>query len=177
MCGSGTFVIEAAEIAARRNPGRNRHFAFEQFANFDAQAWQQMRAVKSAREPAFLCYGSDRDAASVEMSQQNAERAGVSGHTSFRQSTISDATPPEGPPGLLIVNPPYGERIGDAARIGALYRALGQTLQNRFTGWRVGLVTSEPSLAYATGLPFLPNQAPVPHGGLRVTLYRTNALA
>ncbi|MBR0644946.1 THUMP domain-containing class I SAM-dependent RNA methyltransferase [Plastoroseomonas hellenica] len=177
MCGSGTFVIEAAEIAARLNPGRSRHFAFEQLATFDADAWQRMRAVKSARVPAARCYGSDRDAGAIAMSRANAERAGVAGHTEFRHCAISDILPPAGPPGLVIVNPPYGTRIGDRATLFPLYRALGQVLLSRFAGWRVGIVTGEPALAQATALPFLPPGAPVPHGGLRVTLFRTSPLA
>lgn len=176
MCGSGTFVIEAAEIAARLNPGRHRHFAFEQFANFDAEAWTKMREVKSAREPQSRFYGSDRDAGAIKMSQSNAERAGVANYTEFRQTTISDLAPPETSPGLVIVNPPYGERIGDRKKLTPLYQTLGETLKARFTGWRVGLVTSEPALARATGLPFLPPAAPVQHGGLRVTLYQTGPL-
>jgi putative N6-adenine-specific DNA methylase len=111
------------------------------------------------------------------MSRANAERAGVAEFTEFRQCTISDIVAPAGPPGLVIVNPPYGTRISDRAKLQPLYRALGQTLLTRFAGWRVGLLTTEPSLAKATGLPFLPTDAPVPHGGLRVTLYRTVALS
>ncbi|HWL83456.1 MAG TPA: class I SAM-dependent RNA methyltransferase [Roseomonas sp.] len=176
MCGSGTFVIEAAEIAARLNPGRARHFAFERLATFDAEAWERMRAVKSARVPAARFYGSDRDAGAVAMSRANAERAGVTEFTEFRQATISEATPPEGPPGLVILNPPYGTRIGDSKQLSPLYRALGQTLLGRFGGWRVGIVTNEPRLAHATGLPFLPPGAPVPHGGLRVSLFQTGPL-
>ena len=176
MCGAGTFVIEAAEIAARLNPGRLRPFAFEQFATFDAEAWARMRAVASGRAPAARCFGSDRDAGAIEMSRANAARAGVADHALFRQATISDAVPPEGPPGLVMVNPPYGARMGDKAALVPLYRALGQVLRQRFTGWRVGLVTSESSLAQATALPFLPPAAPVPHGGLRVSLYRTAPL-
>ena len=177
MCGSGTFVIEAAEIAARLNPGRARHFAFEELASFDAEAWQRMREVKSMREPAARFHGSDRDAGAIAMSRANAERAGVAGWTSFRQATISEIVPPEGGPGLVIANPPYGTRIGDKAKLLPLYQTLGQTLLRRFSGWRVGIVTSEPRLAHATGLPFLPTGAPVPHGGLRVTLYQTAPLA
>lgn len=176
MCGAGTFVIEAAEIAARLNPGRLRHFAFEQFATFDAEAWERMRAVGSRRPPAANCHGSDRDAGAIEMSRANAARAGVADHALFRQATVSDAVPPEGPPGLVMVNPPYGNRLGDTSALAPLYRALGQVLRQRFPGWRVGLVTSEPALAHATALPFLPSDAPVPHGGLRVTLYRTAPL-
>lgn len=176
MCGAGTFVIEAAEIAARLNPGRLRPFAFEQLATFDAEAWERMRAVQSQRPPAADCHGSDRDAGAVEMSRANAARAGVVEHALFRQCTVSDAAPPEGPPGLVMVNPPYGTRLGDKAALVPLYRALGQVLRQRFSGWRVGLVTSEPSLAQATALPFLPPGPPVPHGGLRVVLYRTATL-
>ena len=177
MCGSGTFVIEAAEIAARLNPGRNRPFAFEHLASFDAEAWQRMRAVQSSRPPAARCHGYDRDAGAVEMSRANAARAGVSDSTEFYQAPISALTPPAGPPGLVIVNPPYGTRLGERDKLVPLYQALGQVLASRFAGWRVGLVAAEPALARATRLPFLPPGAPVPHGGLRVTLYRTGVLA
>lgn len=176
MCGSGTFVIEAAEIACRLNPGRNRHFAFERLANFDPEAWQAMREVKSRREPAARFYGSDRDAGAIAMSIANAERADVADCTEFRQAAISEIAPPEGPPGLVIVNPPYGTRVGERVKLEPLYRAFGQVLRTRFTGWRVGLIAADPKLAYATGLPFLPTEAPVPHGGLRVTLFRTEPL-
>ena len=110
------------------------------------------------------------------MSRANAARAGVADHVEFRQCTVSDVVVPAGAPGLVIVNPPYGTRLGDKAELAPLYRALGQVLRQRFSGWRVGIVTSEPSLAQATALPFLPTGAPVPHGGLRVTLYRTAPL-
>lgn len=176
MCGSGTFVIEAAEIAARLNPGRLRHFAFEHLATFDAEAWRRMRAVHGGREPAARFHGSDRDAAAIDMSRANAARAGVAELTEFRRAAVSDCVPPAGPPGLVIANPPYGLRMGDTGRLAGLYRALGRTLRDCFAGWRVGLVTSEPALAHATGLPFLPPGPPVPHGGVRVTLFRTAAL-
>ncbi|AWK88117.1 THUMP domain-containing class I SAM-dependent RNA methyltransferase [Azospirillum thermophilum] len=176
MCGSGTFVIEAAEIAAGLHPGRSRHFAFEQLATFDAAAWQRLRTGGDGTVPSVRFYGSDRDAGAVAMSRANAERAGVAGWTDFRQHAISDLVPPDGPPGLVIVNPPYGSRIGDRKPLFALYGALGQTLLSRFGGWRVGLVTNEESLAKATGLPFEPPGPPVSHGGIRVTLYRTAPL-
>jgi putative N6-adenine-specific DNA methylase len=178
MCGSGTFVIEAAEIAARLNPGRSRRFAFEHLATFDAAAWERMRAVESRRAPppSVRFYGSDRDAGAIAMAQANAERAGIAEHVDLRRCPLNELAAPEGPPGLVIVNPPYGGRLGEKTKLTPLYRALGATLLARFPGWRVGLLTSEPALARATGLPFLPPAAPVPHGGLRVTLYQTAAL-
>jgi len=179
MCGSGTFVIEAAEIAAGLQPGRARHFTFELLATFDAHAWARMRtesATTRARTPAFKLYGSDRDAGAIAMSRANAERAGVSSLTEFRQLAISELTAPEGSPGLVIVNPPYGARLGEASHLKPLYKALGRTLLDRFKGWRVGLITTDPSLARATGLPFKPPGAPVSHGGLRVRLFQTAGL-
>ena len=176
MCGSGTFVIEAAEIAARLNPGRLRHFAFERLASFDPAAWEQMRAVKSGRMPSARCYGSDRDAGAVEMSRANASRAGVTAFTEFRQGTISELLPPVEPPGLVITNPPYGTRLSEGKDLSALYSALGQVLKSRFAGWRVGIVVREPRLAHATGMEFLPVREPVLHGGLRVFLFQTGPL-
>ncbi len=176
MCGSGTFVIEAAEMAAGLNPGRNRHFAFEQLAGFDAARWQAMQAAETFREPAIRFFGSDRDAGVVKAAQQNARRAGVDAFTSFRQQSISDLVPPEGPAGLVIVNPPYGTRIGDKKPLFALYGALGQVLTNRFSGWRVGMITTDGALAAATGLAFEPPGPPALHGGLKVTLFRAGPL-
>jgi putative N6-adenine-specific DNA methylase len=176
MCGSGTFVIEAAEIAAGLKPGRSRGFAFEQLATFDRAGWEALRS-STRREPAVRFYGSDRDAGAIAMSRANAERAGVAGLTEFRQLPVGELERPPGPPGLVIVNPPFGARIGEGASLGPLYRSLGSVLRERFSGWRVGLITTEVGLARATTLPFLPNGAPVLHGGLRVTLYRTDVLA
>jgi putative N6-adenine-specific DNA methylase len=176
MCGSGTFVIEAAEIAAGLNPGRTRSFPFEHLKSFDATAWKTMRDAKHAATPGHKFYGSDRDAGAIRMSLANAERAGVSALTVFAKQAVSELTPPDGPPGLVIVNPPYGTRIGDKKPLHALYAALGQTLRNRFVGWRVGLITTDSSLAKSTNLPFAPTKASVNHGGLRVYLYQTEKL-
>ncbi len=176
MCGSGTFVIEAAEIAAKLNPGRSRRFAFEQLTSFDQDAWQRLRASSRGTKPAIYFYGSDRDQGAIAMSRANAARAGVTEFTVFQHHAISNLTPPPGPPGLLIVNPPYGTRIGDKKPLFALYAALGKTLLTGFPGWRVGLITTDTSLAKATALPFAPPGRPVSHGGLNVQLFQTERL-
>ena len=176
MCGSGTFVIEAAEIAAGLLPGRARHFAFEKLATFDEAAWQKMRSAAPRATPELRFYGSDRDAGAIRMSRANAERAGIVELTEFSHTPVEELTAPAGSPGLVIVNPPYGDRIGDRKRLAALYRTLGHTLLTRFSGWRVGLVTSDANLARATGLPFAPPSPPVLHGGLRITLFKTGPL-
>ncbi|GAA0302718.1 THUMP domain-containing class I SAM-dependent RNA methyltransferase [Rhodovulum strictum] len=176
MCGSGTFVIEAAEIAAGLAPGRGRGFAFEEFAGFDPAAWGAMRAVPAPALPDLRFHGFDRDQGAIAASRANAERAGVGALTSFTCQPIAALTPPDGPPGLVMVNPPYGGRIGNARALYPLYGTLGEVLRTRFAGWRVGIVTSEPQLARATGLPFGPDGPPIPHGGLKIRLYRTGPL-
>ncbi len=177
MCGSGTFVIEAAEIAGGLKPGRGRRFAFEHLANFDQKAWAEMRQSGGIAPITVRLYGSDLDMGAVRMSCANAERAGVGDITNFSQCSVEDLTAPPGPPGLVIVNPPYGDRIGDKRKLQALYRSLGAALLSRFPGWRVGLVTSEAALAEATGLPFSAPSQPVLHGGLRIWLFQTAPLA
>ena len=173
MCGSGTFLIEAAEIAAGLCPGRARAFAFEHLATFDADAWTNMRNAASNRQNAteHRFYGSDRDAGAITMARANAERAGVTGLTEFHQRDVAELTAPEGPPGLVMVNPPYGDRIGDAKQLTGLYRTLGNVLIANFAGWRIGLITTDPTLAAATGLPFTAPRGSVAHGGLRITLF------
>ena len=175
MCGSGTFVIEAAEIAMGLNPGRSRHFAFEDLASFDAAQWAAMRDTPTTSTP-LRFYGSDRDAGAVRMSRMNAERAGVADTVTFENHAAGELTPPDGPPGLVMVNPPYGGRIGNKTLLYPLYGTLGQTLLTRFKGWRVGLVTSEPPLAKATGLPWKPQGPAIAHGGMKVWLYQTPPL-
>ena len=176
MCGSGTFIIEAAEIAARLNPGRARHFAFEKFNTFDPEAWEKMRTVQREANTDIHFYGSDRDEGAVKMSTENAAQAGVSNSTTFQTHTISDITPPTSTPGLVILNPPYGNRIGDKKTLLPLYQTLGKVLRTRFAGWRVGIITTDGTLAKSTGLPFVSTGAPVQNGGLRITLFQTKPL-
>ena len=175
MCGSGTFVIEAAEIAAGLQPGRGRAFAFEQLATYDPAAVTALRRTE-IRPTDLRFHGSDRDAGAVQMAGDNARRAGVEAITTFERRAVSDLVRPDGPPGLVMVNPPYGARIGDRRPLFALYGALGKVLSERFSGWRVGLVTSDAGLASATALPFAATKITVPHGGLRITLHRTDPL-
>ncbi|HWJ86937.1 MAG TPA: class I SAM-dependent RNA methyltransferase [Pelagibacterium sp.] len=176
MCGSGTFVIEAAEIALGLSPGRARGFAFEQLASFDPARWAAMKQPTASKTTPFLFFGSDRDAGAIRMSTANAERAGVASVTRFTQTGVETLERPQGPPGLIIVNPPYGARIGDRKGLYPLYGALGRSLSSRFSGWRVGLVTADKTLAAATSLPFGKPGDSVDNNGIRIALYRTAPL-
>ncbi len=176
MCGSGTFPIEAAEIALGLQPGRSRSFVFEQLASFDPDAFAELRRSSGKHTETARFLGSDRDQGAIQSATANAERAGVSSITRFTCHGAAEARPPEGPPGLVMVNPPYGARIGNKKLLYALYGSFGQTMLTHFRGWRVGLVTSEPSLAKATGLPWLPKGPSVAHGGSKVWLWQTGKL-
>ncbi|MEH6474220.1 MAG: hypothetical protein V7727_00965 [Sneathiella sp.] len=176
MCGSGTFVIEAAEIATGMQPGRSRKFAFQKLTTFDEDRWNALKANAETKETDLRFYGYDRDEGAIKRSRANAKRAGILDLTEFNTQTISELTPPEGPPGLVIINPPYGVRIGEAKQLFPLYQTLGNSLLNRFQGWRVGLVTNSSALAGSTGLPFTATVTPFSHGGIRVNLYATKPL-
>ena len=176
MCGSGTFLIEAAEIATGLYPGRTRDFAFQQLAMFDENAWAAMRQVDHIHSPTHHFHGSDRDAGAIRMATANAARAGVGDCVTFANISASDIKRPQGPPGLIICNPPYGGRIGNKNMLYGVYAGLGEAIKKEFSGWRVGLVTSEAGLAKATGLPFKPKGAAIPHGGLKVWLFQTGPL-
>lgn len=172
MCGSGTFPIEAAEIAAGLLPGRARSFAFEHLATFDSAALAALRHPDAPRDGPVRFHGFDRDAGAIRMSSANAARAGVSSLTRFERRPISEAGAPEGPAGLVIVNPPYGGRIGDRKLLFGLYAAFGERMRTAFPGWRVGLVTADAGLAKATGLHFADPGPVVDHGGTKIRLWQ-----
>ena len=139
-------------------------------------AWQKMRSVARQPQTGVHCYGSDRDEGAIEISIENADRAEVSKITNFVQKNISDIEPPTSTPGLVIVNPPYGARIGDKSKLVPLYQTMGQVLTARFSGWRVGIVAMDRNLVKSTGLKFKSESAPIQNGGLRIKLFQTGRL-
>lgn len=176
MCGSGTFLIEAAEISRGFMAGRGRGFAFEKLASYDAKRVQKIRDDWVTKESMQHFYGSDRNVNVIGFSNANAERAGVADLCSFKPAPLTKIIRPDGPAGLVIVNPPYGARIGKKKDLFALYSSFGDVMRDRFKGWRVGMITSDIRLAEATKLPWLPLDTPIAHGGLKVNLFRTDVL-
>ena len=175
MCGSGTFILEAAEMAQGLLPGRLREFDFEHLPSFNVGEWQKLK-LQPPHETQFRFLGFDRDAGAITSATANATRAGVDDAARFAQQSVSLLKRPEGPAGLVICNPPYGARIGDLKKLSSLYASFGQVLRQGFSGWRIGLVTNEASLAKATGLPFQPRSEPISHGGIKINLYQMQPL-
>jgi len=156
MCGSGTIVIEAAMIARRIAPGLGRHFAFEQWPGHEAGLWRTLQgeaasAVLPRAQVPILA--SDRDAGAVEATLANAERAGVTDDLSVSRQSLSDMLPPPGP-GLVIVNPPYGIRVGDKKPLRNLFAQLGNVTRARAAGWRLAMLSADRGLERQVQLPF-----------------------
>lgn len=144
FCGSGTIPIEAALIAAGRAPGLNRRFAGEAFPWVDKAVWQEEKEAARAREfhGEYRILGSDNDPKAVSLAISNARKAGVDKLISFQDG---DATTMRLPAreGILVCNPPYGQRMLEQREAQALYQKLGQRLR-REQGWKKYIITSEP---------------------------------
>ncbi len=173
LCGSGTLPIEAALMARRITPGISRSFVFEQWPVVDRQGWDVMRAdARAAERPNALVpiHGSDRDAGAIESAIANATRARVNGDIVFTRQALSLARPPQPDQhGLLIANPPWGERVGDAKALRDLYASFGSLARQAFAGWTPALLTSSEMLRRATTLT-LDTAFTTSAGGIRVTL-------
>lgn len=145
MCGSGTFLLEAAMMALNIAPGARRSFGFEKLRNFDAALWKRLRqqALDGARPVTFhKIYGSDSDLRAVRVSRQNLEQAGLLEAVQLAHVDMTEAVPPASE-GVLVVNPPYGVRIGEDAELAALYPKMGEALKKKFAGWNAYFLTTD----------------------------------
>ncbi len=171
MCGSGTIAIEAARMARRIAPGRDRAFAFQKWPEFDAAAWRSIvedaRSAELARAPAPIV-ASDRDRGAIEASLANAERAGATNDVAFEVAPISALSRPEGL-GWLVTNPPYGVRVGERDRLRNLYAQLGNVLRERLDGWTAAVLLSDRHLEAQIGLR-LSERFATRNGGIPVRL-------
>jgi putative N6-adenine-specific DNA methylase len=155
LCGSGTLPIEATWIAIRRPPGlTRRRFGFQGWMDFDIRLWTDLRddarrgVLKQLQAP---IRGSDARRDAVAFATGNARAAGVGHLIQFDVRDVRDFRP-HGPPGTLICNPPYGERIGEEKELLSLYRTLGEVLKERLAGWTAYVFTANAALARAIGL-------------------------
>jgi len=154
MCGSGTFLLEAALIARNLPPGLGRHFAFEQLSNFDARVWQAVcEAGRAQHRPQASCtlYGSDLHGAAIQAARANLQAAGLGDAVALQQADVLNVTPPA-EEGVLVTNPPYGVRLGDKEHLAAFYPRLGDSLKRNFAGWRAYFFTADWRLAKLIGL-------------------------
>ena len=145
MCGSGTFLIEAAQMSLNIQPGIARRFAFEKLKNFDAANWQAMRehAIAAQLPPAPLeLYGSDLYGDALRTASRNLQEAGLADCVQLKQANVLEITPPA-EHGILVANLPYGERMGELDELAELYPKLGDALKKKFGGWTAYLFTAD----------------------------------
>jgi len=180
MCGSGTMLLEGAMIAADYAPGLQRdYFGFLGWKKHDAELWQslldeakQRRDIGLSKLPVIV--GFDQDRRTVATALQHVENAGLAGKIHIERRDIADATAAESwPKGLIACNPPYGERLGDEAETSELYRRFGEVLKQRFVGWQVAMIISNPELGFRLGVR---SQKPITlfNGALECKLLRFN---
>ena len=158
FCGSGTLVIEAALIALNRAPGLTREkFAFESWPGHRDVVWQQLRTeAKAAAKPVAKqvnFWGSDVDERSLTKARHNAQQAGISAMVQFSQAdatALSAAV--SAAPGVIVTNPPYGERLGDLPSLIPLYSKFSLALKQHYQGWRLAIITSNTDLLRALRL-------------------------
>ncbi|HEX3397140.1 MAG TPA: bifunctional 23S rRNA (guanine(2069)-N(7))-methyltransferase RlmK/23S rRNA (guanine(2445)-N(2))-methyltransferase RlmL, partial [Steroidobacteraceae bacterium] len=161
MCGSGTFLTEGALIAADAAPALDReYFGFLGWHGHDAALWARLRAEALARRGARVArrciLGSDIDSEAVRMAIANASQAGVADWIHVEKRALGEVSRPlaraKGEAGLIVANPPYGERIGAESGLPELYTELGSILRDRFQGWQAAILTGNPPLARNLGI-------------------------
>ncbi|HTH94388.1 MAG TPA: THUMP domain-containing protein [Rhodocyclaceae bacterium] len=181
MCGSGTFLLEAAQQSLHEASGLARdtgEFALERLLGFDATLWNTLReeAAQMRTNPDTLpIWGSDIDQAIVERAEQNLAYAGVDDLVTVTQCDMLERTAPA-TTGILVANLPYGERLGEADELAAFYPKLGNVLKQQFPGWSCWLLTADERLPKLIGLK-PSRKVPLFNGPIECRLYRFDIVA
>ena len=172
LCGSGTLLIEAACMALGRAAGLDHRFALERWPDFNGPLWNQALEQASQAErdqladgtPLAPVLGLELDSAVVDQARSNAEAAGVGSAVSITNADFRSFQPPAGP-GVVVCNPPYGERIGEGDALEQLYADLGQMVKERCSGWDFWLLSGNPELTGALRMK-ASRRIPVSNGGI-----------
>ncbi|MDR1423115.1 MAG: THUMP domain-containing protein [Azoarcus sp.] len=178
MCGSGTFLLEAAQIALDIAPGLGRHFAFERLRTFDANAWAALRksAEDRRRPPRVLpIHGADIANSQLRRARENLAAAGLEKYVTLARADLLASTPPA-PAGVMVANPPYGVRLGEAEELAAFYPRLGDALKRHWAGWRCHLLSADMNLAKLIGLK-ASRRTPLFNGALACRLFEYRIVA
>lgn len=178
MCGSGTFVIEAAMMALRIAPGAGRSFGFERLLTYDAKLWRGLRdaALALQQKPHGLpVFGSDISGRELRYAQENLKSAGLEQAVELRKADVLEVPPPA-PYGIMVVNPPYGVRLGEEQAMAEFYPKLGDALKNRFAGWRCYIFSADTELPRRIRLKAT-KRTPLFNGPLECRLYEYHVIA
>jgi len=178
MCGSGTFLIEAAMMALNIAPGIERWFAFEKFKTYDAAAWEAIyNEAAAAEKPKTVLpiFGSDKYGEALDAARANLQHAGLEDVVQLKQVDVLNVSAPA-PNGILVANPPYGERLGDEQELAEFYPQLGNVLKKHFGGWNAYIITADPALAKLIRLT-ASRRTPLYNGALECRLFEYKMVA
>jgi len=178
MCGGATLLVEAAAMARGRAPGMKRGFGFEKLDSFNGVLWKALRdeAAQPAKQaPKLALFGSDSDAAALTAARRNLGAAGVERWVTLEASDVlSRKAPAES--GVMIANPPYGERIGESEELQRFYPKLGDALKKRFAGWNCFFFTADRRMEKLIRLQTA-RRTPLYNGALECRLYEFRIVA
>ena len=182
MCGSGTFLIEAAEMALDIAPGLSgaklREFAFTKLKNFDQPMWDaQVAKARQRIKPGTLLpiYGTDKYGYAITDARENLTANGLIDFVHLKQVSILEVAAPAAT-GVLVTNPPYGERLGDTTDLAELYPKLGDWMKQKFAGWRAYFFTGDPQLAKGVRLS-ASKRTPLFNGKIECRLFEYKIIA
>ena len=178
MCGSGTFLIEAVMMALEAAPGANRAFGFEKLENFEEKKWRTLREKAIARRKPLRplpIHGADKLGSVLTLARENLSAAGLENAVQLKQMDILDGSPP-GDPGIVVMNPPYGERLAGQGDLEAFYPKLGDTLKQRYAGWTAYILSADMQLPRLIGLK-ASRRTPLYNGALECRLFEYRMIA
>lgn len=178
MCGSGTFLVEAAMIALDVAPGLARPFGFEKLEKFDATRWRALRAeAKARRRPAcpLGIHGSDKFGSVLALARENLDAAGLHDAVHLKQVDVLESSPPA-ESGVLVMNPPYGERLAKEEDLAAFYPSLGNALKKHYIGWTAYILSADMRLPRLIGLK-ASKRTPLYNGALECRLFEYKLVA
>ena len=178
MCGGGTFLVEAAQIALDIAPGHARAFGFEKLKDFDAALWQELRAAAEAKRKPVVplpIYGSDLYGDALKLAQANLRAAGLEEAVQLKQANALEISAPA-ETGVLVTNPPYGERMGEQQALAEFYPRFGDLLKQKFAGWNCYLLSADMNLPKLIKLK-VSRRTPLFNGALECRLFEYKIVA
>jgi putative N6-adenine-specific DNA methylase len=178
MCGGATLLIEAAAMARGRAPGANRRFGFEKLKIFSSSTWEKEKSDSlKPRNPAkaLQIYGSDNDPRVLGDARRNIAGAGVDRWVKLEQADVLARAAPA-PAGVMVANPPYGERIGSKEELALFYPKLGSALKKNYPGWRCHFFTADMRLPKLMRLQ-PSRRVPLYNGALECRLFEIRIVA
>ena len=178
MCGSGTILCEAVQIATNRAPGIGRAFGFEKLANYDAPAWEALRNTAYGAENNLIktiTYGSDLRGDALALTRANLDELDLLHKVVLKQANVFEMPAPTAA-GIIVTNPPYGVRLEDRDQLAAFYPKLGDALKQRFSGWTAYILSSDMALARRIGLA-ASKRTPLFNGALECRLFEYKLVA